>query len=292
MDLNHGFLGKKVYLIYVIAFQKGGLPHAHMALRVEEHERFKNCVVIDQTVSARLQGTEEEKNLVRRFMMHGCSVKCLDAHGACRKGYPKFLNSHTFIDDRGYCMYVRPNEEDRLVVPHNLALLKRFRAHLNVEIAATVNVIMYLYKYLYKGPEIVRYGIQVGADSSDKIECYKRARYISATDAAWRIMGFHVNRRDPAVRTLPVHLPGQDFVLFDEDEAAAAAAAAGSVSRTVSPLDKYLCRPADFRDMSYVDFHEKVVEPAPKARPGGEGMVMRIWLIRQKYESDVGRGEV
>ena len=123
-----------------------------MALRVEEHERYKSCVIVDQTVSARLQGTEEDKKLVRRFMMYGCSVKCLDAHGACRKGCPKFLNTHTFIDDRGYCIYSRPNEEDRRVVPHNLALLKRFQAHLNVEIAATVNVIMYLYKYLYKGP--------------------------------------------------------------------------------------------------------------------------------------------
>ena len=263
-----------------------------MALRVEEHERFKNCAVVEQTVSARLQGPEEDNNFVRQFMMHGCTVKCLDAHGACRKGYLKFLNAHTVVDDRGYCMYARPGEEDRRVVPHNMALLKRFHAHLNVEIAATVNVIMYLYKCLYKGPEIVRYNVQAGGDVNDEIECYKRARYISATDAAWRIMGFHVNHRDPAVRTLPVHLPGQDFVVFDEADAAAAVTA--TTGRAVSPLDKYLCRPADFRDMSYVDFHEKVVEPAPRARPGPDDYVYlvknaEIRIRRRKLRSMICR---
>ena len=49
-------------------------------------------------------------------------------------------------------------------------------------------------------PEIVRYSGQPG-DQSDKMKSRKRARYISATGAAWRIMGFQVNSRAHSSRS-------------------------------------------------------------------------------------------
>ena len=51
--------------------------------------------------------------------------------------------------------------------------------HMGQKIAATINVLLYLFKYLYKGPHVVRYSIQA-ADGNDEIASYQNARYISA----------------------------------------------------------------------------------------------------------------
>jgi len=41
----------------------------------------------------------------------------------------------------------------------------------------------------------------------DEISDFWDARYLSAGEAAWRILGFHVAKKEPAVTSLPVHLP-------------------------------------------------------------------------------------
>ena len=42
------------------------------------------------------------------------------------------------------------------------------------------------------------------------------ARYLSASEAAWRIFGFRVKQREPSVSCLPIHLLGRDQVIFEE----------------------------------------------------------------------------
>jgi hypothetical protein len=39
----------------------------------------------------------------------------------------------------------------------------------------------------------------------DEIEEYWNGHYLSAMEATWRILGFHVMKKDPAVTCLPVH---------------------------------------------------------------------------------------
>ena len=69
------------------------------------------------------------------------------------------------IDNRGYVLYCRHGSIanpalDGWVVPYNPYLLKKYRCHINVEVAATVNLMAYLYKYIYKGHDHVRYALQ------------------------------------------------------------------------------------------------------------------------------------
>jgi hypothetical protein len=42
-------------------------------------------------------------------------------------------------------------------------------------------------------------------DPVDEIEDYWNARYLSACEATWRILGFHITKKEPAVTALSVH---------------------------------------------------------------------------------------
>ena len=41
----------------------------------------------------------------------------------------------------------------------------------------------------------------------DEIDEYWRCRYLTGCEAAWRMMGYHIARKEPAVTPLPIHLP-------------------------------------------------------------------------------------
>ena len=143
--LRQGLLGSKIYLLYVVEFQKRGLPHAHLALRVEPQPQTTDD--IDQVISAEVPPATEDgedqryRELVLRHMVHHHTHACLDDDGRCKKSFPKPL---TYIDDRGYVHYQRRSEEDRWVVPHNRHLLLLADSHFNVEVSCTVDLIMYL----------------------------------------------------------------------------------------------------------------------------------------------------
>ena len=54
-DLVHGqILGTVVAYIYVIEFQKRGLPHAHILLILPDHDRLVTPAMVDSIVSAEL----------------------------------------------------------------------------------------------------------------------------------------------------------------------------------------------------------------------------------------------
>ena len=52
---------------------------------------------------------------------------------------------------------------------------------------------------------------------NDEIIKYLDARYISAIKACWRLFNFGLQERSYKVERLPVHLPEQQYVIFQED---------------------------------------------------------------------------
>ena len=75
-------------------------------------------------------------------------------------------------------------------------------------------------------------------ESIDEIADYWDARYLSAGEATWRILGFHVTKKEPAVTSLPIHLPGSSshhqYLRRDNTES------------TLSLLNRYFQRPVGF----------------------------------------------
>jgi hypothetical protein len=127
---------------------------------------------IDGIVSAELPDILEDPlayALVDEFMVHGpcgrmnVNYPCMK-DGGCSKRFPKSFCEETSVDQSGYPVYRRRSDgrtvvkdshilDNRWVLPHNVALLKRYQAHLNVEWCNKTNLVKYLFKYITKGPD-------------------------------------------------------------------------------------------------------------------------------------------
>ncbi|CAF2154317.1 unnamed protein product [Brassica napus] len=83
--------------------------------------------------------------------------------GECTKNYPKPYSSHTKIDKSGFVVYKRRVNsrasvfkgdielDSRYVVPHNLSIIRKYKAHINIEWCCKTGAIKYLFKYITKG---------------------------------------------------------------------------------------------------------------------------------------------
>ena len=124
---------------------------------------------------------------------------------------------------------------------HNNALYTLYFKHH----CSTCIIQIYLHSHYFR--------YTVNPDSQDEVKDYIDARYLSASEAVWRIFGFQINHREPSVSPLPVHLPGCDQVVFEEGSEQTA------LQSTVSMLDRYLSRPEDitFHHIKYCEYYEQ-----------------------------------
>jgi hypothetical protein len=58
--------------------------------------------------------------------------------------------------------------DSRFIVPHNVDLVVKFQAHINVERVNRDGIHKYLFKYVAKGFHCARIGIQTGPSSADQ----------------------------------------------------------------------------------------------------------------------------
>lgn len=160
------FAGKTVAHIWVIEFQKRGLPHAHCLFSLREEDKFTAKERIDKYFSAEIPDPEKNPRLfelVTSMMVHGpCSTTLCIKNGRCSKNYPKPVCPETFIDEKGYTQYRRRptghfiGKRQRIlnngnVVPYMPILLKMFEAHINAEVVSkSMKTVKYLFKYIFK----------------------------------------------------------------------------------------------------------------------------------------------
>ena len=108
--------------------------------------------------------------------------------------------------------------DNSFVVPYNPFLSLRYKAHINVEVVYSVQAVKYLYKYITKGQDRIIMSVMEDGHVEDEVENYMNARYISASEALWKIYGFPIHEKHPPVDKLPCHLPNEQQVLFDEHD--------------------------------------------------------------------------
>jgi hypothetical protein len=200
--------------------------------------------MVDTFISAQLPNPTSDPigyEVVSSFIVHGpCGPHvtyspCI-TDGKCSKFYPKQICEHTTILENGFAQYARPNNgvvvnkkgidvDNRFVVPHNVDLVVKFQAHINVERVNCDGMHKYLFKYVTKGFDCARIGIQRGPSSADQasdtineINNFLKYRCVTPNDGAWRLLQYDIHYTDPSVERLPIHLPFENNVVFTEDD--------------------------------------------------------------------------
>lgn len=246
-------LGKVLAFTSVKEDQKRGLPHAHILLILSDVDQPKTPQQIDCMVCAEIPDKTTNPRLydvITRNNIHGpCGAinphsPCMVGEGAltkCGTQFPKDFRNHTIVTKSAYPEYRRRSPEEggnvhkmkvrgnyididnRFIVPYNPFLSLKYNSHINVEIVHSVKAVKYLYKYITKGCDRVMMRLGNGEEvdiTNNEIERFVNARYISASQAFWRLYEFKIHHRYPAVMKLPCHLENEQFVLFTESDAA------------------------------------------------------------------------
>ena len=169
-------------------------------------------------------------------------------------GFPHPITPTTWIDEEGCVHYKWTNEDDWWIASHIPQLIDELDCHIHVDIVFTVRVFMYLYKYLFKGPDHTQFRLLQNEETGvNKITDYINGRYLSAPEAAWRILNFEIVHKQPSVSCLPVHLPSQNTPQFLQGSS--------NVSST-SLLTWYLHRPLHptFHSLTYSQYFSSYVD--------------------------------
>ena len=111
------------------------------------------------------------------------------------------------------------------------------------------------------GPDRAKFRVQTedgdgpSEEPIDEIEEYWSGRYLAATEGVWRILGYNITQKTPAVTALPVHLPDS----FHHQRYHRS-----NSSPTLSNLEHYFARPEgtfvdgtnrrEFKDLNYTEY--------------------------------------
>jgi hypothetical protein len=99
-------------------------------------------------------------------------------------------------------------------VPYNPYLIRRYKAHINVEVCTTVQAIKYIHKYVYKERDKATLEIA----NTDKIKRYVTCRYINSSQAIWGLLKFSMHEEHPTIVRLPLHLPYEQLMRFGRSD--------------------------------------------------------------------------
>jgi len=294
-----GYFGAVAGLVYTIEYQKRGLPHMHLLIFLQEQDKIHTPEQADSFISAQIPDAEETPQLysaVSKYMLHGpCKPERCMENGKCKKHFPKKYCGQTTMNEDGYPDYARPNNGRTIekpqragtiiftnadVVPHPPELLVEFNCHINLEVCATIKAVKYVHKYIYKGPDRATLEIQ---GPVDEVKAYLDSRYVSAMEAAWRILEFPMHLEFPSVYRLSVHLPDRQLIHFDAaDDLQEVLGRAADRDTTLTGWFKANLDPdlinAGANDLLYQDFPKKFVWVAKT----------RKWKLRQSGRA-IGR---
>ncbi|XP_071739897.1 uncharacterized protein [Rutidosis leptorrhynchoides] len=214
--------------IYIIEFQKRGLPHVYMLIWLTLNFKCTTPEEIDDIISAEIPCETQVPTAykaVTKYMLHGpCGGNILDApciiDKKCSKHFPKPYNAETTIDEDGYANYRRRNNgikvnkgkgtlDNSFVMPYNRYLLLKYNAHINVEWCNQSRAIKYLFKYLNKGHDRATIVIQ---------ENLAPVNGSAAEMLFGECVSFDIHFSKPSVIKLSYHLPNHHTITLRDSD--------------------------------------------------------------------------
>lgn len=298
------FFGEVAAYVYVIEFQKRGLPHIHILITLKRNFKITTPEIIDKYISAEIPDPCENRNLhdiVMKHMIHGpCGDWCL-IDGKCSKHYPKGFLEETRMDEDAYPYYRRRNTgktyerpgnyivDNRNVVPYCPILSIIFNCHINVEIVSSIKSVKYLYKYIYKGHDAAAITIEPTTDNTiidhDEIRDYIEARYVGPVEASWRILGKKLQDKSHAIIRLPVHLPNEQNVIIENEFIEDAVTSA--LNQVTMLIDYFALNLRDIEAKKYLYTEIPHYYTFKKEKVNGRNI--SHWVKRSNYYNCIGR---
>ncbi|CAL8069739.1 unnamed protein product [Orchesella dallaii] len=300
--------GKVIAKIYVIEFQKRGLPHAHILIILDKNDKLDTVEKIDHVVKAEIPDKDLSPRLyeiVTKNMIHTpCSPgnpesRCI-VDGKCSKSFPKPFQNITLGNIDGYPQYKRregptifDNKGNKIdnswVVPYNPYLSLKYNCHINVEVCASVKSVKYLFKYVYKGHDCANVSVSERKidDIRDESKEYVDSRYVSAPEAIWRIFCMRMHEQSHTIYRLHVHLEDEQSVVFQEGNEQLAVERAASRDTTLTGWFKLNKVDMSAHSLKYweIPVHyvwDKKNTRWTKRRRGGEKVIGRMYSVSIK----------
>jgi hypothetical protein len=311
-----------ISVLYTVEFQKCGLPHVHILLWLKGNTKDPHPSFIDSIICAEIPDRLSDPlgyNFVDEFMAHGpcgeLNKKCpCMKDNKCSKKFPKPYKENTVVGEDGFIQYKRSKSshcverygvklDNSWVVPYNLALLKRFRAHINVEWCNKTHLIKYLFKYITKGPDCARAIIESSSanisssnllDNTDRnssgVEPLNAQKNPEDIDGVREYIDCHylsshevVHYRTPSVERLVVHLPLMNNIVYPENRPLVDIVEEPRSSQTT--LTGWFAANKKFpstQDLTYIEFPTKWVwdrkEKAWHSRKGSQKIGRAIYI--------------
>ncbi|XP_058793045.1 uncharacterized protein LOC131665274 [Phymastichus coffea] len=303
--IKKSFFGKVASYVYVIEFQKRGLPHMHLLITFEQGFKITTPDVVDKFISAEIPIKIRNPRLydiVMKNMIHGpCADWCMK-DGKCSKHFPKEFQQNTAMDENGFPKYRRTDTgiahefsnnrtvDNRWIVPYCPELLKIFDCHINVEIVSSISAIKYLYKYIYKGHDsaTVVIGQPENGPTIEHDECrnFIDTRYVGPVEACYRIFSKTMQGKSHTVTRLQVHLPNEQSVIIIKNQVECALLA--SLNNSSSTLLDYFTLNTNNERARQYFYHEIPKHFTYKKKKINDEMVS-AWEDRKKNFNCIGR---
>ncbi len=142
-----------------------------------------------------------------------------------------------------------------------------------MEICSSISIIKYLYKYVYKGPDratttverwVDTFGQENNAEAvvangewqnRDEIKAYLEGRYVSTSEASWRLFSFRMHDGTSSATQLAVHEPGMHTVMYNDN--ASIFEIVNREQNQKTTFTKYLQVNIDYplaKEVTYMDF--------------------------------------
>ena len=231
----------------------------------------------------------------------------------CNKHYPQPWRTTATVNEKtGRLEYKRVDNGDRptvrqrvnnvwrdveidnqYIVPYNCHLLLLMACHCCCDLVTADSVIQYIFKYIHKREDFTRCRI---SGVTSEIERYRKTRYVSAAEANWRILGYEMGTRAPAVTLVYAHLEGQHTVVYPTG--ATEQQRQEIADSAVSDLMRYFNRPAPtaFTQLTMLEYFEKYIitkkkkdDPIPTAAPYGKWLDLYGNIVSERTTTHVYR---
>ena len=260
--------------------QKRGLPHVHILLILAKGSKLRNGADVARVISAELPSQDQPElfSVIKRHNIHGpcghginLQSPCI-RNGNCSKKFPKYsVDDPTKFTQEGGAILQRRSPrnggnsfllhmkngiefvvDNRWVVPYSPILSVMFNAHINVEAVSSCKSVKYIYKYTCKGSDKASFALTQAGATRNEVDAYQNGMYASASESFWRLYEFEIVNKAPPVMKLPLHLPEEQMIMFEPEEARAIVAL-GPPETKLTGFFKLCDEDQAARSVTYVD---------------------------------------